>query len=195
MLTGLAIWIFNMEAILCRNCNKMMFNDYLGYCSSSCFAEFGSKNLFINSEIEMQTCKDQDVIDDLESQVYRLEDELNVCEGDAYRELEDALSEVEELEVRNNVLEGICEELRGNDWNKIEAERKAEKEYEEELLQKVQTIKEMNDELRSHNGQIVNQNKMLLDQNLDLLKTIKNLEGYSERFDLLDLGIELIENE
>ena len=63
------------------------------------------------------------------------------------------------------------------------------------VLIKVKNIKEDNECIKENMSKVRRDNTLLLEQNLDLLQTIKEMRSYSDRFNNIDLGIELEDNE
>jgi len=177
-----------MRTGFCRYCHRDIHNDnhYYGYCSIACCLEFASKK-----SISFAEAKDVDLGQqerrDLEDKI----DELNCYYQNASGEAEETYRDLDKAEYKIINLEAEVNELENLDWKKIKKEREREDVYNESVLRKVNNIKHENDNIKEKMKKVMKDNILLKDQNLDLLNSIKEMKGHSERFQQLDLGIEL----
>ena len=156
------------QDIICRNCNKITFNNYYGFCSSACCADFAVKNKISHPEEKEAGCHDEDV-DRLEEEVRELENDgeyfksENSCLYDDIGEYKKDLRENRDLieEQKKEI-----KELESLDWKKIKEERAYEKKCNDDL-------KLSNETLISHRDKVKSDNKLLYNQNLELLEIIK----------------------
>lgn len=172
----------------CRNCNREIHNDiqYYGYCSISCCTQLAK-----DFNISFKMAKDIDYrsidrenleykISDLECDYDNIKYELN----EVYGELADAEDEVGDLTRQN-------EKLKKLEWDKIQLERIKESNYNKKILKEMDETKKENTDVQIRNKELISDNKLLRDQNLELLTIIKSMREEYSRFELLDLGIEL----
>jgi chromosome segregation ATPase len=172
----------------CRQCKREFHEDldYYGYCNISCCADFAfdqrityyeAKNLGFDTREE----------EDLKDRVAELECSYDDAYGEASclnDDLDTAKSDIFDLKEK-------VRELASLDWENIKKERRVEKIYNESVLKKMNNIKENNDYIKRQMAETRKDNTLLLAQNLDLLDSIKKMNSHIERFEQLDLGIEL----
>lgn len=177
-----------MRTGFCRYCHRDIHNDnhYFGYCSITCCLEFASEK-----RVSFAEAKDVDF--GQEERSY-LEDRIAELECDywnASREAEETYGDLDKAENKIIDLKDKVKELEDLDWEKIKKEREREDIYNESVLRKVNNIKRNNDYIKEQMEKVMRDNILLKDQNLDLLNSIKEMKSHSERFQQLDLGIEL----
>lgn len=177
-----------MRTGFCRYCRRDIHNDnhYFGYCGISCCQEFASEQ-----NISFPEAKDIDFGEvergDLEDRIA----ELECSHDDAYSDASYLRDDLDEAQKTIMKMGTKIEELADLDWEDIKKEREREEEYNESVLRKVNNIRRNNDYIKGQMAKIHGNNILLKEQNLDLLNSIKELRGLSERFRQLDLGIEL----
>ncbi len=184
-----------MRTGFCRYCRNELHNDnsYYGYCSISCCLDFAS-------ELRISMAEAED-IDFREEERERLQDKIaylqcdydNVSneEGDLYQDLDRAEDKINEANDKITHLKDKLKELESLEWENLKKERAREAEYNASVLRKMRNIKENNDDIKEQMEKVMKDNILLKDQNLDLLNSIKEMKGHSERFQQMDLGIEL----
>ena len=121
-----------MDNIVCRGCNKFARNDYYGFCSSACLAEFCKKyNLIheaiINNHINCQ------------NECQNLKDEL--CS------IESSSSSV--VEEENYILERQCADA-GMELNRLQKEIEQLKEERKELREEKKELSKAVNDLRDN---------------------------------------------
>jgi len=181
-----------MRTGFCRHCKHDLYSDtdYYGYCSIACCTDFASDQRISNAE-----AKD---INFRENERNYLEDKISQLECDYHNvanEVEETYRDVDRAEDEIRDLKKKVKELANVDWERIKKERKEEKAYNMTVLIKVKNIKEDNECIKENMSKVRRDNTILLEQNLDLLQTIKEMRSYSDRFNNIDLGIELEDNE
>jgi adenylate cyclase class IV len=130
----------------------------------------------------------------LEDRIASLECDYENVSNEAeetYRDLDRAEDAMSELDAEIKDLKKNIKMLESLDWIKIKKERKKEAEYNESVLIKLSNIKDQNDYIKKQMDNVMRDNILLKDQNIDLLNSVKEMKGHSERFQQLDLGIEL----
>jgi predicted nucleic acid-binding Zn-ribbon protein len=172
----------------CRQCKREFHEDldYYGYCNISCCADFAFDQRITYFEAKHLGTIDKEK-EDLEDRVAELECSYDSAYGEASclnDDLDNACQENRDLKKKVRELESL-------DWEKIKAERRAEKIYNDSVFRKVANIQENNDYIKKQMALTRKDNHLLLAQNLDLLDSIKKMNSHSERFQQLDLGIEL----
>ena len=183
-----------MHIETCRFCRKRidLGVNYFEFCSVSCCVDYASE-LGVSFEQAKDTRK-HDEIENLEERIANLEDrnddldnELRGAEnslGDADDDYSELRAETEE---RIEKQEKELDELRKLDWKEIKKIRKKETEFNESVYRKLANIKEIDNVIQGKNEDLKKENTLLRDQNLDLLKIIKDLNSHSDRFNALDL--------
>jgi chromosome segregation ATPase len=177
-----------MRTGFCRYCKIELYNDhdYFGYCSIGCCVEFAhEQNITIDEAKDLGFPEKER--NDLEDRIAQIECDYdnvsNEC-GELYRDLDKAEEKIWKLKDK-------VEELESVDWEEVKKERRRESEYNESVLRKVSNIKRENDRIKEQMDKVKRDNILLKDQNLELLNSIKEIKSHSDRFELLDLGIEL----
>ena len=169
---------------ICRNCGRLVFNDYYGFCSSTCCADYANKHKisFYNAQTPYH-----DEIKELEEQISPLECEISNLESDASCAYDDInTGERTNAELREEVdhLGDKIIELENLEWEKIKREREDEKRKNDLILSNM-------DDIRRENEKIKEKNRLFSEQNYDLFETIKEMKSHSDRFDLMDFQIKL----
>ena len=176
-----------MRTGFCKHCNRELFNSsYFGYCSLSCCVKFAHQHDIFFGEAKKYGSQeeiDQEEIERLNDRICELE-----CSVSNYSEEESCyLDDFERVSRENVHLEEKIQELENLDWEKIKRDRKKEKEYNESVFRKMNNVGQENDDLKNKIKEVTSNNELLQKQNLDLLNTIKEMRGYSDRFNLISL--------
>ena len=169
---------------LCKQCGRLVFNDYHGFCSSMCCASFAIEHKISVYETQHYLYEE---IEELEDKVSQLECDISSAESNeslAYNDYHREERENASLREEVDHLGDIIHELRNLDWEKIKTEREDEKRRNDLILSNM-------DDIRRENKKIKEKDRLFSEQNYDLLETIKETKSHSDRFDLMDLQIEL----
>ena len=129
---------------------------------------------------QIKETEDSEEVENLKEKVESLESNCNYYESD----IEGLKEEIENKKYTITNLEKEVEELENLDWEKIKEER------EDEAGENVR-IKRNAHKVEEHNRKLINDNKSLIKQNEDLISTIKELKHFSDRFQLMDLRMDL----
>jgi chromosome segregation ATPase len=172
----------------CRQCKREFHEDldYYGYCNISCCADFAFDQRITYDEAKhlgFDTREEEDLKDRIA--------ELECSYNDVYGDVSWLNDSIDEKDIKIRELKEKVKELESLDWEKIKKERRAEISYNDSVLRKMENIKENNDYIKRQMAVTRKDNTLLLAQNLDLLDSIKKMNSHIERFELIDLGIEL----
>ena len=172
----------------CRQCKREFHEDldYYGYCNISCCADFAFEQRITYCEARDLCFNDREE-EDLKDKIAELECSYNSAYGEASclnDDLDNACQENRDLKKKVRELESL-------DWEKIKAERRGEATYNDSVFRRMNNMKTLSDDVQEKMRKVQRDNLLLKDQNLDLLDSIKKMNSHSERFQQLDLGIEL----
>ena len=177
-----------MRTGFCRHCRREFHSDidYFGYCGIGCIADFAHEQKITYYEAKhLNSHEDErnELEDRIASLEYEYEDTCSECSS-LYESIEESEGKIKDLKIEVKTLKNL-------DWEKVKRDRRAESAYNESVLRKMKNIKDDNDDIKERMSKTQRDNILLHDQNMDLLNSIKELKGHSERFQQMDLGIEL----
>jgi predicted nuclease with TOPRIM domain len=172
----------------CRQCKREFHEDldYYGYCNISCCADFAFEQRITYCEAKglgFDTREEEDLKDRVA--------ELECSYNDVYGDVSWLNDTIDSQDSKISELKGKIKELESLDWEKIKKERVLEKSYNDSVFVRMNNIKENNDYIKGQMKETRKDNTLLHAQNMDLLNSIKKMNSHIERFELLDLGIEL----